>query len=143
MSQVSDRLAQRVRRRAHGCCEYCQSQKRVTGEEFTIDHVLPRVKHGSNEPANLALCCYLCNSFKSSKTEARDPQTGKVVPLFNPRRQRWNAHFRWSDDGLRIIGKTPVGRATVEALKLNRPRLLIAPTCRGVQWGVHPPRLDS
>lgn len=31
MSQVSDRLAQQVRRRAHGCCEYCQSQERVTG----------------------------------------------------------------------------------------------------------------
>jgi hypothetical protein len=140
MSQISDRLAQRVRRRARGCCEYCQSQERVTGEEFTIDHVLPRAKGGRTIYANLALCCYVCNPIKGDRTEAPDPQTGKVVPLFDPRQRRWSAHFRWSDDGLYVVGKTPVGRATVEALKLNRPSLLVARET-WVQWGVHPPRL--
>lgn len=142
MSHISAHLTQRVRRRAHGCCEYCQSQERVTGEEFTIDHVIPRIKGGSDEFDNLALCCYVCNPLKGAKTEARDPQTGRVVSLFNPRRQRWRTHFRWSDDGLRITGKTPVGRATVEALQLNRSSLLIARET-WVQWGVHPPRLES
>jgi hypothetical protein len=42
-----------------------------------------------------------------------------VVPIFNPRRQSWEAHFRWSPDCRTIIGRTPVGRATVEALALN------------------------
>jgi len=40
--------------------------------------------------------------------------------LYNPRHQQWQAHFAWSDDYLHIIGLTPTGRATVEALKLNR-----------------------
>src|SRR5437016_3010499 len=138
MSQISPRLAQRVRRRAQGCCEYCQSQERVVGEAFTIDHIVPRVKGGSDAFENLALCCYVCNPLKGAKTEALDPQTGNVVPLFHPRRQGWDTHFRWSDDGLFIIGRTPVGRATVAALRLNRPSLIIARQT-WVQWGVHPP----
>ena len=138
MSPSKAQLIQRVRRRARGCCEYCQSQERVVGEEFTIDHVLSRAKGGRGELSNLALCCYVCNPLKSDKTEAPDPLTGNVVPLFNPRRRRWSAHFEWSDDGLLIVGKTPVGRATVETLQLNRPSLLIARQT-WVRWGVHPP----
>ena len=65
MSPIGNRLAQRVRRRAHGCCEYCRPQERVTGEEFTMDHVVPRVKGGSDDFANLALCCYVCNRYKA------------------------------------------------------------------------------
>jgi len=41
------------------------------------------------------------------------------VPLFNPRKQNWHKHFAWHQSGLRIIGKTPIGRATVGALRLN------------------------
>jgi hypothetical protein len=108
------------------------------GEEFTIDHVLPRAKGGSDDFSNLALCCYVCNPLKGERTEALDPQTGKPVPLFNPRQRRWSAHFEWSDDGLILVGKTPLGRATVEALRLNRPALLIARQT-WVKWGVHPP----
>lgn len=49
---------------------------------------------------------------------ARD-STSTMVPLFNPRTQIWNEHFLWSPDGILIIGLTPIGRATVEALQLN------------------------
>jgi hypothetical protein len=111
------------------------------GEEFTLDHVIPSAKGGSDDFGNLALCCYVCNPLKSDRTEAPDPQTGKVVPLFNPRRRRWRSHFQWSHDGLFLVGTTPIGRATVEALKLNRSSLLIARRT-WVQWGVHPPRRD-
>lgn len=141
MPPIGNRLAQRVRRRARGCCEYCQSQERVTGEACTMDHVIPRAKGGSDDFANLALCCYVCNPLKGDRTEVRDSKISKVVPLFNPRRQRWSTHFRWSADGLLIVGKTPVGRVTVEALKLNRRSLVIARTW--VQWGVHPPHPDA
>jgi len=138
MSLIPSPLLQRVRRRAHGCCEYCRSQERIVGEEFTIDHILPRAKGGSDDFSNLALCCYVCNPLKGDKTDAPDPQTGKKAPLFNPRRRRWGAHFEWSEDGLIVVGKTPVGRAMVETLKLNRPSLLIARQT-WVKWGVHPP----
>lgn len=72
------------------------------------------------------------------KTHARDPQTGRVVSLFNPRRQRWSRHFTWSEDFLRIIGRTATGRATVATLHLNRPELRnLRQVLRAV--GEHPP----
>ena len=73
---------------------------------------------------NLALACQGCNNHKYTKTEARDPISGALVPLFNPRLQLWSDHFVWSGDFMRILGTTPLGRATVEALRLNRSGLL-------------------
>src|SRR5262249_47721993 len=45
--------------------------------------------------------------------------TGQTMPLFHPRTQIWAEHFSWSQDGLRIVGLTPIGRATVAALHLD------------------------
>jgi hypothetical protein len=33
--------------------------------------------------------------------------TGQIVTLFNPRKDDWNEHFRWSANGLTLLGKTP------------------------------------
>jgi hypothetical protein len=38
---------------------------------------------------------------------------------FHPRQDSWRLHFRWQ--GVRMQGISPTGRATVAALKLNRP----------------------
>ena len=46
--------------------------------------------------------------------------TEETVPLFNPRKDKWNEHFRW--DGYYMSGLTAVGRATVDALLLNHDR---------------------
>ena len=58
------------------------------------------------------------------KIRSPDPADGKVVPLYNPRTQQWQEHFRWNHDFSRIVRLTAVGRATVQALKLNRPGLI-------------------
>ena len=55
---------------------------------------------------------------------AVDPETQTADPIFHPRRQRWQEHFAWSEDHLRIIGLTPTGRATITLLHLNRASLL-------------------
>jgi hypothetical protein len=49
----------------------------------------------------------------------QDPHTGAEVGLFNPRKQLWEEHFRWADDGQTLVGMTPTGRATVVALDMN------------------------
>jgi hypothetical protein len=67
-----------------------------------------------------------------------DPQTNESVALFNPRRQIWREHFRWDSEGVRIEGTTPRGRATVVALKLNRP-LAVAVRKQWVLLDKHPP----
>jgi 5-methylcytosine-specific restriction endonuclease McrA len=85
-----------------------------------VDHIIPEAAGGPIEEGNLWLFCSKCNDHKSKKTHATDPQTGETVPLFNPQQQNWKEHFEWSETGDTISGKTAIGRATVEALQLNR-----------------------
>ncbi len=73
---------------------------------------------------NLALACQGCNSHKHTKTEALDPVTKSLAPLYDPRRQRWSDHFGWNNDYTQIVGLSPTGRATTEALHLNRGSLI-------------------
>ena len=110
--------------RAHGCCEYCLSQMNYSSHSFAVEHITPRVRGGKTIESNLALACQGCNEHKHAKIKARDPLTGKLTPLFHPRRHRWTEHFTWSADDLEIIGLTPTGRATVTALQLNRAEVV-------------------
>lgn len=125
--------------RAENRCEYCQSHADYATETFAVEHIRPRSRGGTNELDNLALSCSGCNGRKYIKTEAPDPADGAMVPLFNPREDRWQDHFCWSDDYLRIVGITPTGRATIEALQMNRPGLV---NMRQLLYaiGKHPPR---
>ena len=108
---------------------------------FTVDHVLPIGKGGDDSLENLALACFHCNRRKSDQTTMRDPQTQEEVPLYNPRTHQWNEHFMWSVDGLRLVGQTAVGRATIEALQLNRERI-IPIRSEDLLIGRHPPKDD-
>src|SRR5438309_343779 len=100
-------LARRVRAAGQNRCGYCLSPQHLVLGRLQIEHLLPRCRGGLTEESNLWLSCALCNNYKGEQTSARDPETGQVVPLFNPRTQSWFAHFSWSSDGLRIIGRTP------------------------------------
>ena len=119
--RISAALRHRVRERANGLCEYCKAPIHLSTAAFHCDHVLPRKAAGKTDLSNLAWACPWCNTPKHTKTHAQDPQTGQQAPLFNPRRQKWQQHFVWSDDLLSIVGRTQTGRATVEALNMNRP----------------------
>jgi HNH endonuclease len=113
-----------VRQRANYLCEYCQTNERWQYVRFTIDHVVPLGIGGSYDFENLALACFHCNRRKSNKQASFDPRTKEEVPIFNPRTQRWSDHFRWSDDALQILGLTATGRASIDSLDMNRPRVL-------------------
>ncbi|MEM9888829.1 MAG: HNH endonuclease [Bacteroidota bacterium] len=116
-------MKQLVKERANFCCEYCQALELFATEDFTIEHIFPIAKGGLDDIDNLALACSGCNSHKSTKTEAFDPETQTIVLLFHPRQHNWKDHFTWSDDSITIIGQTDIGRATVLALKMNRQGL--------------------
>lgn len=113
-----------VRDRAGNRCEYCRHPASHASSPFVCEHIVPRVQGSGDTPLELAWACPACNSHKYAKTYAPDPQTKRLVPLFNPRRQRWSQHFAWSEDFLQVIGRTATGRATVATLHLNRPELL-------------------
>jgi hypothetical protein len=127
-----------IRTQAAGCCEYCRSQERFATQAFSVEHIIPRAADGTSIIDNLALACQGCNNHKYTRTNAIDPATGDLSPLFHPRRQRWTDHFAWNDSYTRIIGITPTGRATIEALNLKRSGLV---NLRSVLYelGQHPP----
>jgi hypothetical protein len=108
-----------VRQRARLRCEYCHADERWQFVLFTIDHLVPRSAGGSDDEENLALACRNCNERRSNRSRAEDPVTGRIVPLFNPRLDRWADHFAWHVDRIRIVGLTPTGRATLVLLDMN------------------------
>ncbi len=124
-----------VYERARGSCEYCRTSQDNTGQIMEVEHIDP---DGGDVLDNLCLSCGNCNRSKASATLATDPQTGEQVPLFNPRTQRWTDHFEWMDEGRRVSGITPTGRATVSRFKMNRDYMIRA-RHRWVQAGFHPP----
>jgi hypothetical protein len=142
ITRIAERLARLVRERAHYRCEYCQTSEWLSGQPCQIDHIIPRTHGGATDASNLCLACAPCNGFKLDHLDAPDPESGETVALFNPRAQRWHDHFSWSDDGTHAIGLTPQGRATVAALKLNRP-LALAARAIWVSIHRHPPAFEE
>jgi hypothetical protein len=133
-------VEQRIRQAAKNRCGYCLSPQHLVMARLEIEHIVPLAKGGSSEEDNLWLACPLCNRYKGDKTEAVDLETGQTTSLFNPRLQSWFSHFRWSADGLRIIGLTTVGRATVAALHLDDDPDALIVRSYWVMAGWHPPR---
>jgi len=124
-----------VHERAAGCCEYCQTCQKLTGQAMHVEHIDPG---GGESPDNLCLSCPNCNLSKAAATQAPDPATGQAQALFNPRRQRWADHFTWDATKTLVRGTSAIGRATVERFRMNSDRIIIA---RGI-WvtaGEHPP----
>jgi hypothetical protein len=138
MAKRKTSLREFIAGRAGGRCEYCRSPAAFAHQSFSLEHVRPRSHKGKRTAANLALSCQGCNNHKYNRTKARDPVTGITVSLFNPRRHRWRLHFAWNDNGTKILGLTRIGRATVEALQLNREPLVNLRRLL-VEAGEHPP----
>jgi hypothetical protein len=135
---ISASLRRLVIERAGDRCEYCGLAQ--TGQEatFHIDHVVPAIAGGKTSVENLALACVSCSLRKGARLLVHDPETYDEITLFNPRLDSWRAHFRW--DGLRVVGMTPTGRATVVALSMNRP-LALAIREEEAQRGRHPTQI--
>jgi hypothetical protein len=88
-----------------------------------IDHAVQVVKGGGDGIENLVVSCWGCNGHKFTNTTAYDSKSATIVELFNPRINVWSEHFKWSQDSLTLEGVSPIGRASVDKLKLNREGL--------------------
>lgn len=107
-----------VRKRAQARCEYCQLPDLLPHlMRFHLEHIRARQHGGSDSLNNLAWACARCNERKGTNLAGVDPDTGRMVRLFNPRRDVWAKHF--VGDGLRIRGLTATGRATAWLLEFN------------------------
>jgi hypothetical protein len=113
-----------VRRRADDLCEYCHLPESLSDLRHVVDHIIAKQHSGPTIAENLALACGRCNRHKGPNIAGLDPQTGNLVRLFHPRSDRWQDHFRWN--GAQLLGRTDVGRATIEVLAMNHPYRLAA-----------------
>jgi hypothetical protein len=136
MSHISAELRRLVIQRAAGRCEYCGLSQEGQEATFHTDHVIPVAVGGQTVAENLALACVSCSLRKAARQTAIDPQSGKEVALYNPRRDAWHEHFRW--EGVYLVGLTAAGRATIEALDMNRV-LILAIREEEAALGRHPP----
>jgi hypothetical protein len=118
-THVPAELRRAVRLHARDCCEYCLIPESMTLAAHEIDHVIAEKHGGPTEADNLALACALCNGFKGTDLASIDAESGAIVPLFNPRRDRWTENFRLENG--RIESLTASARATVRLLQLNHP----------------------
>ena len=115
---MNDKLRRLVRRRARLRCEYCglpETDSPVTPHH--VEHIVANKHHGPTRSSNLALSCHRCNLNKATDLSGLDPVTGKLTKLFHPRRHQWSHHFRW--DSYWLVGKTAIGRTTVDVLRVN------------------------
>ena len=65
-------------KRDHNRCQYCGSVK----APMTIDHIIPRVRGGSDSWENLVAACMACNVKKGNRT----PKEANMPLLSNPRK---------------------------------------------------------
>ncbi len=89
---------------------------------FEVDHIIARQHRGRTVAGNLALSCVYCNGRKGPNLTGRDPATGKLTRLSQPRRHQWPYHFR--SQGSTITGRTAIGRTTIDVLRMNHPPLV-------------------
>ncbi len=134
-------LRRRILAADRGCCAYCRSAEALMGVTFEIEHILPLSAGGTTEFENLCLSCPTCNRHKSNRLVANDHDTGIETPLYHPRQQQWTEHFTWNNEAVILLGKSATGRATIEALHINRPAIVRLRR----YWGIlrlHPPNED-
>lgn len=116
-------LARKVRERAGHVCEYCRMPHAYYPTvPFPIDHIIARQHGGKMTLGNLALSCLHDNSHKGPNIAGVDPRTGKLTKLFNPRRHKWERHFRWDGPYLNRPGAPLADRSrTLSAVTRPRP----------------------
>lgn len=135
MATIPASLRRLVIQRADNRCEYCGISQIGQVATFHIDHIVPVVAGGGTIAENLALAVS-CSLRKGARQSLEDSETGEVVSIFNPRQQAWKEHFAWN--GVQVVGLTATGRATLQALDLNRATML-AIRAEEELLGRHPP----
>lgn len=114
---LPERIRQEVASRAGYRCEYCGLPQAYAFHAHEPDHIVPRQHGGEGGSENLAWACFRCNRYQGPNVGSFDPETGTLVPFFNPRVQDWSVHFVW--DEARIQPLTAEGRVTVKLFRLN------------------------
>ena len=120
-----------VELRANRRCEYCRAPQPATGIRYHLEHVFPESLGGADDVDNLALACPTCNYYKSNHLLDLDEEGLASRPLFNPRKDHWDAHFEFDRARLRLKGKTAVGKRYGEPASNERSSANRSPSAVG------------
>ena len=112
--------------RAGHRCEYCHAPEAVFNLPLEVEHIVPFARGGEDATMNWALACRSCNLYKATYVSGSDSDSGAVVRLFHPREDQWKDHFQVTPDSGKIVGRTPIGRATVARLEMNSVAQIVA-----------------
>jgi hypothetical protein len=105
--------------RAGHRCEYCHAPEVVFNFPFEVEHIIPVARGGTDTDANWALACRSCNLWKATHVQSLDPESGAEVRIFHPRNDPWDDHFAVDLEQGALVGRTPIGRATIMRLRMN------------------------
>jgi len=109
-----------VAKRADFLCEYCLLHEEDTFFGCEIDHVVSEKHGGGSEPDNLAYACLACNRNKGSDIASLAAGAMEPTRLFNPRRDQWKEHFRFTGQPeCSIEPLSPIGEVSIRVLRLN------------------------
>lgn len=108
--------------RANARCEYCWLPQDFSDAPHEIDHIIAEKHHGPTVAENLALACFACNNHKGPNIAGVDPVSNEIMRLYHPRKDVWVYHFVWH--GPMLMGKTAIGRTTVQVLEINKSHRL-------------------
>ena len=107
-----------IRQRADRRCEYCRLHEDDDDLfPFHVEHVIAKQHGGLDDRGALCWACSRCNWSKGPNVAGL--LSGRLYPLFNPRKQNWHRHFRWEQ--CLLVGKTKTGIVTVQVLNINDP----------------------
>jgi len=115
---IPTELRRLVARRARFRCEYCLIHEDDTAFSHHCDHIISEKHGGPTAEGNLAWCCFHCNFAKGSDIASLTP-SGRLTPLFHPRRHRWKAHFLLNGNQIQPLSN--IGIVTARLLNINTP----------------------
>jgi hypothetical protein len=116
-SYLSTELRRRVAERARYLCEYCLIHEDDTFYGCQVDHIISEKHGGPSDLENLAYACAVCNQAKGSDLGSIASDSNTLTRFFNPRSDRWSAHFRLSYS--RVEGLSPIGEVTARIFGFN------------------------
>lgn len=122
-SQFSSAIRKFIAARANFRCEYCMKPEIVANFSFHIEHIISRQHGGTNHLSNLAYACSWCNWKKGPNIATVLHEKGDLLPIFHPREDIWNDHFK-VEEGV-IIGKTDIAKGTIRLLDMNTVELIM------------------
>jgi len=119
----SQAIRQLIAARANFRCEYCRKPEIISNFSFHIEHIISKQHKGTDNLSNLAYACSWCNWKKGPNIATVLTEKGNLIPLFNPRIDEWNHHFK-VENGV-IIGTTNIAKGTIQLLQMNTTELIL------------------